>query len=179
MAEKEKPYTLRDDEKATPVMLYTAHFLAWGDLVTKEQIRVNTYLRTIAPDYVSLFDVGALLTHGGDPKRPMAFRELHLRTPQILALHLTPPAEEPVDYDEAEANRTMEPITAMIGPFRFDGLLRISTLTDLQKHLEISREVYTTVYEVEVSHQTLPSLGTLRTSQVLLRTDAVLFASRS
>jgi hypothetical protein len=159
-------------------MIYTVHFMAWGDLLTKEQVKVSTYLRTIAPDFVSLFDTGVILAHGGDPKRPLALRELHLRTPQIDAIHLTPPASEPVDYDDSEANRKMEPITVLVGPFRFDGHIRISTLTNLQKHLDISREEYTSLYDIEISNPNMPSFGVLRTPQALLRTDTVLFAAR-
>lgn len=177
MAEKKKPYTLGADEKATPAMVYTLNSLAWGDVITKEAVRVSTYLRTIAPDYVSLYDAHAFLL-GGDLGRPLAFPELHIRTAQVLAFHLLPPASDPPDYDPAELNRKMEPVTVLVGPFRFDALLRISTMTTLAKHVEITTDVFISLYDATMSCPIAPSLGVVRTPLVLIRRDMAQFAAR-
>jgi len=178
MAEKKKAYTLAADEKATPAMVYTLTTLAWGDVVTKEMVRVSTYLRTIAPDYVSLYDARALPVRGTGPVQALAFTELHVRTPQVIALHLLPPASEPPDYDPSEEKRKMEPATVLVGPFRFDGLVRMSTIASLSKFLEITTETFISLYEVEVSQPGVPSLGVVRAPMALIRRDTALFAPR-
>jgi len=178
MAEKKKLYTLAPDEKATPAMVYTMTTLAWGDVITKEMVRVSTYLRTIAPEYVSLHEARALPVRGASPIQPLAFTQLHVRTPHVIAFHLLPPANEPPDYDPGEENRKMEPVSVLIGPFRFDGLIRTSTRTDLATFLEISTEVFLSLYEVEISQPGVPSLGVVRAPMSLIRRDVSLFAPR-
>lgn len=167
----EKRYTLAEDEKATMVMVYTMNSLSWGSLITKELVRVNTFLRTLTPDYVSLYDARVVPLSGGNPRQPLAFRELHIRTPQVVAFHLMPPASEPPDYDPNEPNRKMEPVTVIVGPWRFDGTLRTSTVTDLGKHLEITTQTFISLYEATISCPGLPTMGAVRTPMVILRRD--------
>ncbi len=178
MSERKKPYTLAEDEKVTPVMVYTMANLSWGDLVTKQPVRVNTYLRTIAPDYVDLYDARTMPIGGAGAGQPVVFAELHIRTPQVVAFHLLPPASEPADYDPAEANRKMEPVTVLVGPFRFDAQARMSTIASLSKYLEITSEVFVTIYDAAVSCPVMPAMGVIRTPLVLIRRDAALFAAR-
>lgn len=178
MSESGKPYTLSGDEKATKVMVYTADRLAWGDIVTKEMVRVNTFLRVIKPDYVSLYDVRVLPLKESGPERAHHFREIHMSTNQVLAFHLMPPASEPRDYDPSEENRKMEPVTVVVGPYRFDGHMRISVMTDLAKAVEIARETYISLYEAEVSLPGMSSLRGIRTDMVVVQRDQALFAGR-
>ena len=178
MSENGLPYTLNAEEKASKVMVYTLANLVWGDLITKEMVRVGTYLRVIKPDYISLYVARALSLQEGGPERAVSFAEIHLSANQILAFHLLPPASEPRDYDSAETNRKMVPITVMVGPFRFEGLVRMSTMADLSKYMEISREVYISLYEVEVSLPGMPSLRGVRADTVLVRRESALFAAR-
>jgi hypothetical protein len=177
MSEK-KPYSLSEDEKATPAMVYTPQAMAWGDILTKAVVRVSTYLRTLAPDYVSLHDARVLPMRAGEALRPLRFAELHIRTPQVIAFHLLPPADEPPDYDPSEANRKMERITVFVGPFRFDGLARMAATVDLAKYLEITTETFLSLYEVEVTVPGAPGLGVVRAPQALIRRDAASFALR-
>ena len=179
MSEKKKPYTLAGDEKATPIMVYTLTNLAWGEVITKSQVRVNTYLRTLNPDYVSLYDARSLPV-GAATNQPMAFDELHIRTPQVTALHLLPNAPaEPADYDPAETNRRLEPVTVLVGPFRFDAHIRISMLLTLAKHVEIATDVYITLYDAAATCPLIPGLGAIRAPLVLVRRDAASFATRA
>ncbi len=177
MSEKKKPYTLASDEKATPVMVYTLTNLSWGDVVTKQLVRVNTYLRTLTPDYVSLFDARTVPV-GGQLNQPMSFTELHVRTPQVIAFHLLPPADEPVDYDSAEANRKMEPAIVLVGPFRFEANLRMATITNIAKYVEINTDTYISLYNATASCPLMPGLGTIRAPLVLIRRDVASFAPR-
>jgi hypothetical protein len=175
----EKSYTLGGDEKATPVMVYSMTSLAWGEVITKEQVRVNTYLRTLNPDYVSLYEA-RILPMGFAPNQAIAFSELHIRTPKVIAFHLLPNAvEEPMDFDPTEANRKMEPVTVLVGPFRFDASIRISNLLDLAKYVEITKDLFVSLYDAAVTCPSMPKLGTVRTPLVLVRRDASSFAPRA
>ncbi|MBN1485734.1 MAG: hypothetical protein JXA37_13555 [Chloroflexia bacterium] len=178
MSENETIYTLSADEKTSKVMLYTTDALMWGDFISKEMVRVNTFLRTIKPDYVSIYNAHALHLRESGPQKAVAFRQIHLPIHQVVAFHLMPPASEPRDYDPNEQNRKMEPITALVGPFRFDGLLRISAVTDLAKSVEITRETFLSLYEFEMSLPGMPALGTIRADMTLICRDATSFAGR-
>jgi hypothetical protein len=54
---------------------------------------------------------------------------------------MIPPHQDPVDYDPNEPNRMMVPVSAMVGSFRFDGMLRMSTQSNLFTFLEVIKEV--------------------------------------
>lgn len=175
----EKRYTVGGDEKATPVMVYTLTGLAWGEVITKDQVRVSTYLRTLNPDYVSLYEA-RMLPLGAAPNQAMPFSELHIRTPQVIAFHLLPNAPaEPMDYDPAESNRKMELATALVGPFRFDASMRISNILSLAKYVEIFTDVFLSLYDAAISCPLMPGLGTVRAPLVLIRRDAASFAPRA
>ncbi len=173
-----KSYTLAVDEKATPAMIYTPTSLAWGDMITKELVRVRTWLRTnMAPINLSLYDARALQIGGGSA-HPWAFAEYHVPTLHAIAFHLLPPASELLEPDPLEPNRKMEPITALAGLFRFDGFVRMASMSTLRGYLDATRETFTPLYDVEISHPAMPSLGTMHIPYVLVRQDATMFASR-
>jgi hypothetical protein len=180
MAENEggMPNTPAPDEKITPVAVYTMTGLAVGRLITKEQLRVSTWLRTdMAPQYLSLHQARFLSLAGTGTSQSLAFSELHIPTAQVIAFHLLPPVSDPLDYDPNELHRKMEPTTIMVGFFRFDGFMRISTYSTLGKYLEVTKENFTPFYEVEVSNLALPSLDVVRVSYALIRQDTALFAA--
>ncbi len=172
-------HTLDADDKITRVMAYTQNGLVWGEVVTKRAIRVSIWLRTqMAPQYVSLHAAQTIVMQGGTSSQPQRFRRIHLPTSQINAFHITPPDHDPVDYDVQELNRKMAPVTAMFGSFRFDGLFRMSTQTDLESFLDVSKEPFVTMYEVQISQPAQAAKGVLRVHMALLRRDQVLFAVR-
>jgi len=176
--EKVKPYTLQPDDKVTVVMSYTLNSVAWGEVVTKQAIRVGTWLRTqYAPQYMTLFDAKLILT-GGTLHTPYSFRELHVPSSQIVAFHLVPPAVEALDYDHNEPMRKMEPTTALVGSFRLDGCIRMSTQTTLDRYLDVTKETFTPVYEVDITQPTVPGMRPLHVPYVLVRRDMVIFSTR-
>ena len=69
-------------------------------------------------------------------------------------------------------------MTLLAGPFRLDGSLRLAGKTNLAKYIEISHEVYTSLYDVEISSPCLPSLGVMRVPFVLARAAVAIFASQ-
>ena len=166
------------DEKITTVVAYSTEFMAWGSVVTKERIRVSTWLRTnAAPESVCLFNAMLLFPESAN-SRPMTFPEIHIPIVKIAAFHIMPPASDPIDYDANEINRKMDLVTAIVGSFRMDGKLRISQSTDLKKYLEISRENYTPLYEVTISHPSITQMNLPKVNYVLVRQNATAFAHR-
>ena len=177
MTEMNNGYKLEDDEKITPIIVYTAGGVTRGDAISKKPIRVNTWLRTpSAPDYFHLLNARMMLVVGGSPNSGLAFKEYYLPTCDILAYHLVPPATEPLDYDESELNRKMEPVTIMVSTFRINGQLRISGQTTLGKHIEINHESFSSIYNVEITNPILPTLPPIRAPLLLLRPGKVSFA---
>jgi hypothetical protein len=173
------PYNLAPDEKSAPVMAYTETSMVWGDVIVKDVIRVSTWLRTsMIPDHIHLFNARCLLVASSNPARAAFFKELHLPTGQIIAFHLIPPAKDPPDFDSKEPNRKMEPVTLLAGPYRLDGNLRLAGKADLAKYIDISHELFTSLYDVEISYPGLPSLGVVRVPFMLVRMAAAIFASR-
>jgi hypothetical protein len=170
-----KSYSLEADDKATPVMVYTLNHLTWGEVVTKEVIRLSTWLRTqAAPQTIRLHNAQMMYV-GGGPMASISMAEMNIPIAQVRAFHMLPPHQDPPDYDPNEPNRKMVPVTALVGSFRFDGLLRMSTQSNLYNFLEVIKEVYTSLYEVKISQPERPSMAALQVPYTLIRRDAALF----
>jgi hypothetical protein len=54
----------------------------------------------------------------------------------------------------------------------------MSVQTNLERYLDVSKEAFTPIYEVEISNPATPALGVIRVPYVLLRRDLVLFSPR-
>jgi hypothetical protein len=161
-------------------MAYTLNLFAWGEVVTKEAIRVSTWLRTpSAPQYVNLYDARVMMVVGNGTGKPQSFTELQVPSSQIIAFHLLPPNHDPLDYEENEPNRKMEPATALVGSFRFDGFIRMASVTNLVRYLDVTKETFTSIYNVEITQPGMPAMGVIRVPYVLLRRDMVLFSPRT
>jgi hypothetical protein len=170
MTTPEKSYTLGPEEKATPLMVYTQHHLSWGELVSKELVRVSTWLRTpTAPNYLTLRDAQVLYAAGSAVAVPC--RELYIPAQEVLAYHMLPPAADPPDYDPQEPNRKLEPVTVLLGAFRFDGHLRMASSVDLGRFLDVMSEKWTSFYEVTISLPQRPNMKPVHVPYVLLRRD--------
>ncbi len=179
MNDKPAAYTLAEDEKTAQVMIYTLTTLFWGEVVVKSVIRVSTWLRTnTIPDWIPLYNAGSIVTTSGTPPRTNNFTELFVPVPQILAFHLLPPAADPIDFDPTEPNRRMEPVSALIGSFQIKGGLRIAASSSLKRYLDVTRENYTPLYDVEITNLILPSFGPIKVPYILIRQGAAIFTSR-
>jgi hypothetical protein len=175
-----KPYTLEVGEKVTPVMVYTLTTLARGEIITKEQMRVSTFLRTqAAPEFLGLYNAQALVFGGPTGIQQASYSEYYIPASQILAYHLVPPAKDPLDYDPSEPNRKMEPATTLVGTFRFNGFLRMATAANLNKYLAVARESFFSMYDVEITNPGLPSASALKVPTVLVRLGTAVLALRS
>ena len=179
-SEGETPtYQIQDGEKITSAMAYTDSHLIWGEVVTKEVVRVSTWLRTPAIPLFIFFHNAHVITFSGPTPKPQSFTELHVPSSQVLAFHVKPPAQDPLDYDPNEPMRKMEPTTALVGHFRFDGYLRMSTHTDIERYLDVSKETFTTMYDVEISQPAFPTMRAIHVLFVLVRSERVLFSRRT
>lgn len=180
MDEIEKLYTLGEDDKATPVMIYTDNNLMVGEVVTKKIIRVSTWMRTpMVPQYIAIYSAQIIdLSSGGTPKS-QSFGEIFLPSHRVVAFHMRPPESDPLDYDPDEPMRRMEPVTALIGAFRFDGFVRMSTQTDLESYLDVIKESFTSIYDIKVTSPNIPAFKPFQIPFALLRRDRVIFAPRA
>ena len=173
-------YKLEPDQKVGSIMIYTATGICWGDVIVRDYVRISTWLRTNAsPDIVCLHNARLLITTAPVDPKPMQFPQMFIATAEILAYHLTPPAKDPIDYDPSEPNRRMDPVSAILGVFRVDGLMRLSTRTDLARYLDMTHETFSALYEADISSPVMPTFKTMRVPFVLIRQAASIFANRA
>jgi hypothetical protein len=120
----------------------------------------------------------ALLPGVGNQIKPVGYPEIHIPIQRVIAFHVMPPTQEPVDNDPQEKNRKMEPISALVGQFRIDGFVRIAAQINLNKYLEVSRETYTTIYDATITHPGIAQLNLPRIPYLLVRQISTVIASR-
>lgn len=172
-------YSIPEGHKATSVVAYTHNLFIWGDVLTMDSIRVSTWLRTQAvPKFVHFLDAQVLAFGTGGSLKPTVHHELFIPSVEIAAFHLRPPAQDPLDYDPNEPMRKMEPVTALVGGFRFDGHLRMSSQTYLERFLEVAKETFVSMYNIQIMQPALPNLGVMRVPLCLLRLEIVAFSPR-
>jgi hypothetical protein len=165
---------LKPDEKAVMVMLYTRTMLARGEIIIQENLRASIWLRTQGvPSHIHLFSADAVV-FGGTPPQSLGFSELFVPTTDVIAFHLAPPAQDPLDYDPSEANRTMVPVKALIGSFTLNGKVRISTHADLGTALDVAHGAWTSMYEVSIVNPNLPKFS-VQSPMILVNPSHVSF----
>jgi hypothetical protein len=150
---------LASDEKTAMVMVYTNNTLARGAVVAKENARVSIWLRTQGvPNYIHLYKPQVVSFSGAVPKT-FSFSEVFIPTAQVVAFHLEPPAQDPLDYDAGEANRMMQSLDVMIGSFLLKGKIRISMQTDVATSLDVMRASWMSLYDAEITNPYLPQFN--------------------
>ena len=159
-------YTLAPDEKATQVMIGTADTLMWGDLVTKQAVRISAYLNTLADDYVPLRDVRILFLAPKEQMAPTERSAVHIRQEEILLLFVMHD-EEPLP--EETQTRRYEPIEAIIGSFQIEGSILKAPISNVQNMLLVSKATYLPLYSVTIRHVAKSWLGTFSSNFVQVR----------
>jgi len=169
-------YTLRPDEKTTPVILYTQDSLVRGDVVTKQSVlRVNIWLRTDgAPNYMHVLKP-QVIVFGGMPVKPLTFSEIFFPTSQLIGFHTLPPTDETLDYDPSEANRMMQDVQVLMGTFVVRGKIRISTHSELAASLEVARISWMSIYDAEIANPYLPQMPPMQVPMMLVSPNHVAF----
>jgi len=139
-------------------MIYGRDKLIRGEVVTKEGALVSGWLRTQgAPTYMRVLKANVISFGSGAPK-VNNFAEVYFPTVECLAFHLTPPNQDPLDYEAEEKNRLMVPMTTLVGSFLFQGKLRVSALTDLPTSMEGNRQAWLSFYEISIGNPALPQM---------------------
>jgi hypothetical protein len=174
-------YILEGDEKTTPVMLYLGSKLVYGELISKDGIRVHSWLRSpMVPEQFHLLNAKVIQFAGHDVKQ-FQFPEIYVPIAQILAYHVLPPATKDMemDYDPNEPNRIMRQVTIFVSRFNFAGERRISKLADFTASLAAgAAQAFEPLYNVIVSHPTIPNMSNLKVPYVLIRSKTATFALR-
>jgi hypothetical protein len=176
---EQTPGGLEQGMKPMPVMVYTDERLIWGDIHINENLRVNLILlSTDAPDYISLYNAKQILLATSVKSEPAAFAEIHIPTDIIIGFHLMPSHSEPVDYDEAEPNRKMEPIVAQIGKFNFNGYARMSTQTNIKNFIQVTRAAFISLYDLEIVQSANPNQQPMKVAIAQVRRNIAVFSNR-
>ena len=163
-------YTPSADEKLTSVMIYTPQKLIWGGLISKQVIRVSTWLQSdIAPKYMSIADAQALVFGAGSSTATLKFPILHIETNLIRAYHIMPPTDESPYFEENEPNRKMDPVTAMVGIFRLDGTIRMATQSDLKTYLSVSKGDFLPMHDIKMMCPLMPAIKGISAPFALIR----------
>jgi len=141
------------------VMVYTHNALMRGEVIIKESLRVSIWLRTQGiPNFIHLHNPQVIL-FGGTPPKSIAYSEMFVPTADVIGFHMAPPEHDPVDYDATEAKRMMQPIDLMIGTFMLRGQIRMSTQTDVATNLDVSRAMWMSIYEADLTNPYLPQFN--------------------
>jgi hypothetical protein len=150
---------LAPEEKLSTIMVYTHTMFARGQIITNENVRVSIWLRTQgAPNYIHLFSPNMLL-FGGTPPKSLSYSEFYIPTADVIAFHLAPPAQDPLDYDESELNRMMKSVEILAASFSLNAKVRISTQADLATFLDVSQSAWMSVYDASVRNPYLPNFN--------------------
>ena len=167
------------EDKISVVMAYTQNGLARGEIVTRDSVRVNTWLRTDnAPDFLHLHKLQWLQASGGAIK-PLAYTEALLPVPLLIGFHLAPPSQEPLDYNEREDNRVNKPVIIVMGLFNVKGNIRASSQTGLLNSLQISHSPWMSIYAAEISSPQLPQMPPFQVPMLLVRPAQVVIVPQN
>ena len=165
-----------DDEKSTPVMVYTSNRLSWGDLVTKQSILPERILIGVSiPDFITLCNAQTSICRGSTLSKPNKFTKLHIPYQEIIGYHLMPPHVAQLDYDLTEQNRVMAPVTIQVGNFDFQAKFRISTQTSIKTMLDVTKSDFISVYDVVISHPGNPNMKSIQVNFALVSRMSVTF----
>ena len=156
------------DEISTMVMIYTQNMLVRGEVVTRQGVRVSTWLRTQGvPEYIHLFKP-TVIHFGSGLIKTLNYTEIYVPVSTVIAFHLAPPAAEPLDYAENETNRIAVPVTCLPGTFQFKGYMRISTRATLSTSIELAHSAWLSIYNVDVTNHSMPQMPPIHVELILI-----------
>lgn len=172
-----KSYNITEDDKITPVMVYTKTEMIWGDVITPKAIRIGIWLKTdMAPGIVNLYGAHMLSLSGDVPSRPVAYNHVAIPIKLVVGFHPMPNVKEQQFYDPQEPNRKMESVVVSLGLLQYRGTLRMATSANLRQYLDVNRDEFTSMYDVDISHPRMPQGRTFHLPHAILRTMDAVFA---
>jgi hypothetical protein len=164
-------YTPEPGEKATQVMVGTSDLLIWGDLVTKEQVRLSGFLNLLAEDFVPLHDTKVLFLAPAQQVAPVDKAIIYVKLEEILFFYVMAD-QEPLP-EESDVRR-YQPVEFFIGSYRIEGSILKSPVATLLNLLLVTKDAYMPVYQAKISHVAKPWLGTFSAGTLQLRRDRLL-----
>ncbi|MBN2046115.1 MAG: hypothetical protein JW757_13920 [Anaerolineales bacterium] len=175
-AKTEQPF-VGIEKVETPMMVYTAQGLIWGNLYHSSMIQPSRILLGVTiPEYLPLEQAQVIFMEPNYVAKPIKHRQILIPTSTILGYHLMPPHKDVLDYDPTEPNRVMAPLTFYTGAIKIQGNIRISEVTDAKTTLEVMKAAYLTMYQVEISHLTNTQMAPIRAGQAYFRVNSLLIA---
>jgi hypothetical protein len=170
-----KSFSLEEGEKASQVMVGTAHTLVWGDLVTRGQVPIAGFVNTLAEDFVPLHDVKILFLAPSQQVPPVERAMAHIKLEEVLLLFEMAGAEA---LPEETKMRRYEPVEAIVGSFHLEGLILKSPLVDLHTMLLVSKDPFLQLFRASIRHVAKPWLGTMAANPAFVRRDRLTMAVR-
>jgi hypothetical protein len=168
--------TLSADEKSALVMTYTQNMLVRGEVITRQGVRVSTWLRTQGvPEYIHMFKA-TVLHFGSGVVKALTYAEVYVPVSTVIAFHLVPPVNEPMDFSADEENRIMVPVTALPGTFQFKGYFRIATKATLSNSIELAHSQWSSIYNVDVTNPSMPQMQPIHVPMILMNPKQVSLA---
>jgi hypothetical protein len=132
----------------------------------------------MAPIYLDVADAQALLFGAGQDTRNLKFPLLHVERDQIIAYHILPPADESPYFDVEEPFRKMEPVTAIVGIFRFDGFIRMAEQSDIKTFLSVQKGDFLPMFDLTITCPLLPNFKGIQTPISLIRQTHAVFSTK-
>lgn len=167
-------HALAADEKATQVMIGTPDALIWGDLVTKEQVRISAYLNTLAEDYVPLHNAKILFLAPQEQAPPIERPAVYIRQQEVLVFFVMHD-EEPLP--EETQTRKYESVESLVGSYQVDGTILKAPISTMQNMLLVSKATYMPVYNATVRHVAKSWLGSFSTSLAHVRCERMILTT--
>ena len=173
-------YKLARDEKTSLVMVYARNKLVRGELVTKQDVRVNIWLRSAGvSNYIHLLN-SQVWFFGGEPPKSLEYAEYFLPAGRIIGFHPAPQIsnqaaaeQEPLDFDASVPNRSMLEVECILGAFILKGKVRTSTQVDLPTNIEMMHMTWLSVYDAAISSPFLSQMPVIHVPFVLVNPDQV------
>lgn len=163
------------EEKATQVMIATPDMLIWGNLVTKEQVRLSVFLNTLAEEFVPLHNAKILFLAPAQQVAPVERTFLCVKLEEILVFFAIADLEPPPEETEV---RRYEPAEAFVGSYQIEGTVLKSPQTSIDHMLLVSKGIYMPMYKATVRHVAKSWLGSFSSPLVQVRRDRLLLATR-
>jgi hypothetical protein len=170
-------YRLEADEKTTTVMVYTHNKLIHGELITRQSVRVSILPRMQAlTNFLHFLKAQVWFLGGGEPKL-LDFEEYFFPVERMIAMHIAPPAVEPLDRETGLLNRGMCDLRMMLGVFIVKGKIRVSTQVATGANLELAYKSWLSVYDADISSPLLPKMPVVHVPMMLVRPPEASFGS--
>ena len=167
-------YALAADEKANQVMIGTPDALIWGDLVTKEQVRISAYLNTLAEDYVTLHNAKILFLAPQEQAPPIERSAVYIRQQEVLVFFVMHDEEL---LPEETQTRKYESVEAFIGSYQVEGTILKAPISTMQNMLLVSKATYMPVYNATVRHVAKSWLGSFSTNLAHVRCERMILTT--